>query len=284
MMTAIAHSDDAVSFLGIGAQKSGTTWMYRQLMRHPQVAFPRGKETQYWTKHGDDADAWVRMLQPAVRSLPDGRPVRSGEITPSYATLADPAIRAIHRRCPQIRLVMILRNPIERAWSAAMMELARSGMAVGEASDEWFIEQFQSSASRARGDYSGSIARWRSVFGSEPMLILLTEDLARDPSGVMAALAAHIGIDPADFRSVPASALSEVVCPDLGNGRLPPGAPPRLPDRHFHCLHQLYAQEIDSLCQLTGRDVSSWHAPSEPNAAPVARVSVNLLTGAVTSL
>jgi hypothetical protein len=37
-----------VDFLGIGAQKGGTTWLYRQLLRHPQVAFPRGKELHYW--------------------------------------------------------------------------------------------------------------------------------------------------------------------------------------------------------------------------------------------
>jgi hypothetical protein len=53
-----------VDFLGIGAQKCGTTWLHRQMSRHPQIAFPKGKEMHYRdTSPHPDADAWVASLQ-----------------------------------------------------------------------------------------------------------------------------------------------------------------------------------------------------------------------------
>ena len=90
-----------VDFLGIGAQKGGTTWLYHQLARHPQVAFPRGKEVHYWdAASAPNADEWAAMLEPPSRRSRSGRPIKTGEITPAYATLPVEKIKAIHRRCP----------------------------------------------------------------------------------------------------------------------------------------------------------------------------------------
>jgi hypothetical protein len=155
------HADSAaapsVDFLGIGVQKGGTTWLYHQLARHSQVAFPRGKEVHCWdAAAAPNADEWAALLEPPSRQSRTGRPIKTGEITPAYATLPVEKIAAIKRRCPSIRLFISLRNPLDRAWSAALMGLARVQMLVPEASDQWFFDHFRSATSRARGDISAA--------------------------------------------------------------------------------------------------------------------------------
>jgi hypothetical protein len=108
----------SVHFLGIGAQKAGTTWLFRQLSRHPQLLFPQGKEMHFWNRHhhGEgDGPQWVNKLQSEVHHHPDGRPILTGEMTPAYAILPRETIAAVHELCPRIRLFIVLRNPIERA-------------------------------------------------------------------------------------------------------------------------------------------------------------------------
>lgn len=223
-MFAVPAAEPTVDFLGIGVQKGGTTWLYHQLSRHPQVAFPRGKESHYWDAAGDrDADEWVRLLQPPSRRSRTGRPIRSGEITPAYSTLPVERIRAIHDRCPAIRLFVSLRNPVERAWSAALMGLARAQMHVHEASDQWFLDHFRSAASRGRGDYVGCLDRWGSVFPADQLRVLFQDDIAARPRDVLDDLAQHLGIDPGEFAALPADDLAEVVVPHLGAA---PSTPP----------------------------------------------------------
>lgn len=128
------RADGAVDFLGIGSQKCGTTWLHSQMSCHPQIAFPQGKEFHHWdADQNPDAHRWASALQPSSRSTPDGRRVVTGEITPAYAILPLQHIRAIRDRCPDIRIFITLRNPVERAWSAALMTLARSEMTLAEA-------------------------------------------------------------------------------------------------------------------------------------------------------
>jgi len=257
-MTSAATVVAAVDFLGIGVQKGGTTWLYHQLARHPQVAFPRGKEVHYWdTAERPDADEWVRLLEPPSRRSRTGRPIKTGEITPAYATLPVESIRAIHARCPTIRLFIRIRNPVERAWSAALMGLARAQMLVEEASDRWFLDHFHSAASRSRGDYVGCLERWTSVFSREQLLVLFQQDIAIRPSDVLRTLAVHLDIDPANFAALPDTAVREVVVPGLGEGVVSTVPPPLRPSL-LGPLVDLYGPQIATLEQLTGRDLSAW--------------------------
>jgi hypothetical protein len=67
-----------LSFLGIGAQKSGTTWLFEMLRQHPEVAFPAGKEVHFWDQRNDRSVDWYLGLFPD-----NGK--KNGEITPAYA-------------------------------------------------------------------------------------------------------------------------------------------------------------------------------------------------------
>ena len=258
----IAHSAhrgmQAVDFLGIGAQKSGSTWLFHQLSRHPQVAFPRGKEFHYWNQVGAvDADTWVKLLQPDSRVTRDGRPIRTGEITPAYAVLPESVIRALHRRCPQLRLFISLRNPIERAWSAALMGLYRCGMEVHEASDKWFMDHFLSAGSLARGDYAACLSRWWSVFPRDQLQVFFVEDIAERPADVLATLAAHLEIDAADFLILPRARLTEQIVPRTWTNADATKPHPIRPSLVAPLL-ELYADGISRLERLLGRDLSAW--------------------------
>lgn len=256
--TVDAIVEPTVDFLGIGVQKGGTTWLYHQLARHPQVAFPRGKEVHYWdAAERPTADEWVALLAPPSRHSRTGRPIKTGEITPAYATLPVAAIRAIHARCPGIRLFISLRNPAERAWSAALMGLARAQMLVHEASDQWFLDHFRSAASRARGDYVGCLDRWWSVFPREQLLVLFQDDIATRPATVLESLAAHLGVDATEFAALPEAAVHEVVVPGLGDGVVSTAPPPLRPSL-VKPLLDLYGPDIARLERLTGRDLSGW--------------------------
>ena len=249
-----------VDFLGIGVQKGGTTWLYHQLARHPQVAFPAGKEIHFWDRAGArHAGQWLALLEPPSRVDAAGRPVRSGEITPAYASLPPETIRAIRDACPDVRLFISFRNPLERAWSAALMALVRAQMLADEVSDQWFIDHFRSAASRRAGDYAAILERWLAVFPEEQLLPLVRDDIEACPIGILEALADHLAIDPAAFATLPAPELAERVVPVLTAAqafKAQQDLPPRA--ALVPVLKEMYAPEVARIAKLLGRDLKRW--------------------------
>lgn len=249
-----------VDFLGIGVQKGGTTWLYHQLARHPQVAFPSGKEIHFWNRAGGrHAEQWLALLEPPSRTDPAGRPIRSGEITPAYASLPPETIQAVRTACPDVRLFISFRNPLERAWSAAVMALVRAQMLAHEASDQWFIDHFRSAASRRAGDYAAILERWWRVFPAAQLLTLLRDDIESRPLETLESLAAHLAIDPAEFRTRSAAELREHVVPKVTTDKdlnAQQGLPPR--DSLVPVLQDMYAPEVRRFARLIGRDLGRW--------------------------
>lgn len=143
-------------FVGIGAQKSGTSWLWEYLMSHPQVGFSPIKELHFFDSKYTDAHARVNLEFPRIkrnirqllRYLPP-HPVQcirmlrhyfgtlafsdksyhaylrtalaskdiAGEITPAYTMLDHTGIGAIERVLERPRYLLILRNPADRFWS-----------------------------------------------------------------------------------------------------------------------------------------------------------------------
>jgi hypothetical protein len=176
-----------LDFLGIGAQKAGTTWVYECLKTHPQIAFPLGKEVHYWNREFQN---WTRdqYLNP-FRNIADKK---AGEITPAYAFLPPESIREIYNINPELKIFYIIRNPIDRAWSAAKMMLKRSEMVLNEASDQWFKDVFSSEGSRIRGNYIFAIDNWLSVFPQKNMLVVGYDELQQN----IRKICSHLGVEP----------------------------------------------------------------------------------------
>lgn len=231
-------------FLGIGAQKAGTTWLCRMLEQHPEVAFPAGKEVHFWDWYQDRGLDWYRdqfAVGPADRKL--------GDFTPGYAALPPDTIAAVRRAMPDAPLLFVARNPIERAWSAALMLVRWGLMYPRELSDAWFLEVFRSGQSQIRGDYAGCLHRWMGQFPRERIAILLYDDVVADPRGVLDRVCAHIGVNPAVVRDWPEAQIAERV--HSGDGE-------PLRESLRQPLRDLYAGRIEAFSRLVGRDLSHW--------------------------
>ncbi|BBK30175.1 sulfotransferase domain-containing protein [Stella humosa] len=233
-------------FLGIGAQKAGTTWLFEMLRDHPGLAFPAGKEVHFWDWYQDRGLDWYRS------QFADAAPgTRIGDVTPGYAVLPAEAVAQVHRAMPDGRLLFIARNPIERAWSAALMALRWALMYEHEASDAWFLDVFRSGQSLGRGDYAQCMETWLSAFPRERLLVLFYDDLVADPTGVLAAACRHLDVDPAPVLGIAGERLGRRVNAGEGTPLRPSLLGP---------LRDLYASRIAAFQRLTGRDLSHWLA------------------------
>lgn len=129
------------AFIGIGAHKAGTTWLYSQLEAHPEIGFTTGeersgriaaKERHFWCRALHERRVrprWPGPLEEGLAayraSLPDG--VISGDITPHYAVLGDEVVRQVAESLPGLRLIYLLREPRARAWSSAVSSYVELG-------------------------------------------------------------------------------------------------------------------------------------------------------------
>jgi Sulfotransferase domain len=202
-----ASSTDTIDFLVIGAPKSGTTSLFEYLRGHPEIDLPPDKEVPYFS---DDRvygrTSWEEYLRKwAFPMAKRGRV--SGTITPHYMTPitgvaagpnGEPAYdsqtlpRRIHEQLPSARLIAILRDPVERAYSHHAQE-TRTGAetrSFADAVDE-LLRPEQLARSRASstrtdcyvvlGEYGRILGAYRDLFPRERILVLLTADLERDP-------------------------------------------------------------------------------------------------------
>jgi SAM-dependent methyltransferase len=249
-------------FLGIGAQKAGTTWLYTQLSAHPQVRFPAGKELHFWDSEEErDVAQYKRRFDQPV-----GGDIRSGEITPAYAILSRERVVEIYSHFPSLRLLYLIRNPIERAWSSALMALNLAEMQIDEVSDQWFIDHFRSRGSLRRGDYEACIRTWRSVYPKEQLLILRYEAIAEEPRGLLESVATHLGIDAGFFSSPPEDMLNRRIF--AGNG-----VPLRPSLRAV--LERLYSEKVQALSAFLGMDLG-WTPLIRPSAGALLKGGIPL--------
>jgi hypothetical protein len=239
-----------IDFLGIGAQKSGTSWLYANLKRHPAVFIPDAKELHYWDQHHHRGLDWYLSH---FQGAPEG--CRRGEITPAYGILTPDMVAEVRRLFPEVRLFFIMRNPVERAWSAVQMALRHADMTIDEASDRWFFDFFASKRNRMRGDYLSCLKTWAAAFPADQMMWLLFDDLVRDPRAMLGRVCGHIGADAGWVDSVPDEVLRQKVLEGQGHAMRP-----ALRD---HLVRQ-YAGEIDALEHYLGADLSAWKAANQP--------------------
>ncbi|MBA2535548.1 MAG: sulfotransferase domain-containing protein [Rubrobacter sp.] len=186
-------------FAVIGARKAGTTYLYDLVTRHPLVEPAAVKEVHYFDNLIEvEAPRWYRQCFPKPR-YEDGRSTITGEATPDY--LAHPlAPERMARMVPEARLIVLLRNPVERAYSD-YQHVARRGQEPLPFEEAIKLEEAAMAGSKAprsanpsgtggettegadrrgylhRGIYVDQLLRWRRFFPEERMLVLKSEDL-----------------------------------------------------------------------------------------------------------
>jgi hypothetical protein len=198
------------NFFIVGAAKGGTTSMYAYLSRHPEVFMSTLKQPHYFSsfkvKHQfDNFMPVIRQSRSYQELFVGSEPYKAvGEASPSY--LCDPgaAIR-IKSAIPHAKIIISLRNPVQRAYSHYLMEFHegnetlpfREALEVDENRSEkgWGVS-FQYIE---LGLYADQVEQYLNVFGPANVLVVLFEDFVRDTPAVMEQIASFLGIDPTQY-------------------------------------------------------------------------------------
>lgn len=196
-------------FLGIGYMKCGTTWLYENLRAHPGVFMSESKELRFF--QGGNIRAGLRSYARNFEAA-DGR--LRGEISPPYAWLPSERIRFIHRVMPDVRLVVLLRDPVAREWSRVRHEAEQGGLDLRTADDAVVLDLIDHGHAMEKGGYSTTLDHWRAVFPDSQLFIGLYEDISRRPQHLMTRVLQHLGASTdVDWSAFP---LTDVIVPPAG--------------------------------------------------------------------
>ena len=220
-------------FICIGMIKAGTEWLYDQLRHHPDFWMPPVKEIRYLGSKSPQmrplTEHWQRVARARDRGrsgkslrderdyefLKEGMALRgrgsdfqnysrlfrfkgnllSGDISPDYSTMGDTAVSQIAEKLPQAKIVLLVRDPVSRAWSGLSM-LYRAGKfdpKVLENPDD-FRAYYKSSVNAERRSYPSRILqRWRQYAPEMNFRHFFFDELSRDSEGTRAAILQYLG-------------------------------------------------------------------------------------------
>jgi hypothetical protein len=275
-------------FIGIGAQKAGTTWLQRNLQAHPGIWMPQEKELHYfdekikqrgwvlsrlfgkrpadkrWRRQlgsrfkrassdrsgqalawdlryffGKPTDKWYASL------FEQGRGKVTGETTPDYAILDEETIGHVHSLMPDAKIIFMMRNPIERPWSAMDMRLRIRGQEVHEVKDRKFYRRFDNKGSRSRTAYLRTLESWGAFYPEEQVFVGFLEDVRFFPRELLRSLYSFLGVDPG-------------FVPPLTEKKIHSGSRDTIPTRFAVHLAKTYREEIRELHERFGGYASFW--------------------------
>jgi hypothetical protein len=297
-------------FLVIGAQKAGTTALHRYLSRHPEIYTAPAKETNFFALEGERLDfrgprdmevlkgsgfvTTITELSEYERQFAGVRGERAvGEVCPLYL-YSERAAERIKRHVPEVRLIAVLRDPAERAYSSFLM-LRRSGRepledfaAALEAEDRRVAGGWEYAWHyRRAGYYHEQLSRYYALFDPAQIRVYLYEDLDRDASGTLRDIFGFLGVDENhavdtseryNVSGVPRSRMLHelVMRPNRFKAALRPLLPARVRKRISAGVRRRnmerpaldpeirrdlvagYREDILRLEELIGRDLSGW--------------------------
>ncbi len=271
------------TFLIVGAQKSGTTWLAAQLRRHRDI-FIAPREIHFFDKaHNARRGAgWY-----AAHFADAGEAVAIGEKTPDYLWAngqgAENHLPDVHRRIhallPEARLVVVLREPVARAISAVRHLMRTRRVSPREPLDRLLSPVHpvcRAHGVLAKGCYAGQLAAFLELYPRERLLIFIFEDdvvaaperslrRACEFLGVEPYLAVEPGAERNESRRSRLRLLMDYYLPALrpftpGLDRLATAWQPRPSAAVLEQLRAFYRPENERLFTLIGRRIPSWEA------------------------
>jgi hypothetical protein len=226
--------------LSVGAMKAGTTWLYRQLEQHPGISFSREKELHYlafaqghrknlnlqyrlsrWSAaRRRAADSGTRLPGPDVswyldyllmprtwhwyeRRFAGARPEQyCADFSNLSALLSESAWEELLGRVGELRLLYVLRDPLDRVWSHLKFHYQ-----LGDAQEQLaHLARYESTAGLPERElidhslYACNLQRILRVVPREHVHIILYEQIDSDPVGVLRDVEAFLGLDPYDYN------------------------------------------------------------------------------------
>jgi hypothetical protein len=201
-------------FLCLGTQRGGTTTLQRLLEGHPQVYLPACKEVHYFSLQAQQGPAWYadHYRDASLDQL-------CGDITPYYLFHPE-APRRIRTLLPRVKLIVLLRDPVERSLSqyfhsvqlglddlpleealaAEPARLAGAEAMLRQPGGRHRSHQEHSYVSRSR--YGGQLSRYEALFPRRRMLLLRSEDLFQRPDRVWRSLERFLGLNRAPLPTL----------------------------------------------------------------------------------
>ena len=206
-------------FIVAGVQKGGTTFLYQEMLRHPEIRGSLTKEVHFFDGNFDKGVDWYSGMFP--RSSPNG-PVIRGEASPAYI-FHPAAVRRIAETLPDPRLIIVVRDPVQRALShykherrlgfepsatfeeALALEESRVADEFDRLSDGSLGSSFAVGhySYTRRGLYADQLERWVAVFPREQLLVVRSEDLGERPAETYAEILAFLGAAPHALQEYP---------------------------------------------------------------------------------
>jgi len=207
-------------FLCIGAHKAGSTWLYQQLDSHPDFWMPPVKELHYLNQlsrvqraagprcrderdrrflerlqslsaePGIDLENYGRLFEPKASLL-------SGDISPNYSTLGNKVIRQVVGYFPNLKVMFLARDPVERVWSHLSMEVHYRQI---EPFDVTNIDEVNRNLLRRgmllRSYPSAVVARWKRYVHPAQFRVYFFDDLQSNPAELRRSILYFLGADP----------------------------------------------------------------------------------------
>ncbi len=229
-------------FIGIGAQKSGTTWAWSVLKEHPDIFTPENKELNFFYSEQPE-----QVYQKLFANTPLGK--ITGEVSPNYFPRAVVPAR-IHQLVPNAKLFCILRDPVHRAYSQWKMA-QRLGNISKTIS---FIDAFRSNQRLMAdsGNYVELIEQFTEFFPLDKQLkVFFFDDILHQPQTVARCLFEYIGVR-RDF--IPTA---------LNINPNPTSDPQSISPADQEEVRLYYQESIEKLEQLMGRELPDWKISSE---------------------
>ncbi len=285
-------------FLGIGAQKAGTTWLHAQLAAHPDVWVPPPKELHFFDrgreypsphdlseesffqrivgeeswegprtlaglqrvaelwKSGDRKQArwWWRFLTGKYdeawyrRLFPTDGFAAVGEITPEYAILSMEDIRRVRDVNPGMRLILLLRDPVERSWSSIRYNHQEGFNSVNIESIDEVLAEARSPRLMRRCDYTGMISRYLECFPASQLCVGFFDAISEQPEVILREILDFLGVDAGEL---PEAELRKSFNPSRER---------EMPVELRDALNDMYRPMVGKLAEAVGGYASRWLA------------------------
>lgn len=298
------------NFLVIGAGKSGTTSLYEYLNDHPEVYMSPVKETNYFALEGENINDNIGdpgQMRHYPWSITDSESYGNlfanvttekaiGEVSPMYL-YSEKAVKNIKEQLPNVKLIVILRQPTDRLYSR-YLHLARESRTPTDSFEDALNRQsiwWKRNDLVQEGFYFTHLSKYTSVFPKDQLLVILYDDLRKDPNGVIKSIYNFIGVDDTFMPNMEAEFNVSGIVANKGwdkiigqnsivkswfSGLFPALMPlitksktlktwvnqlrnknlkrPPLSKDLKSKINEIYKQEIDQLQTLIGRDLSHW--------------------------
>ena len=238
------------TFITIGTMKGGTSALHSYLREHPEVGMSKPKETDFFCRPDHDGHdlSWYRGLF-------SGSGPQFGESSPNYTKrhLFDGVVERMQPVLPDIRLIFLARDPIDRAVSHFLHNVAK-----GRVSRDDFAAYFDDVDNPAllTSRYDYQLKPFVEAYGVDRILVMASEDLRDDRAAALKRVFAFLGVDP-EFTS-PSFTIDRHVTASKMEKAGESLDRPQLSEHQRETIAQHLRPDIDRFRALVGQDFAHW--------------------------